>query len=164
MNEVKRLIKDMCVAKSSAIDELSTKLLKDAFEILFFELTYMYNSCLQQGIFPKSWGTSKVTPIPKTNKNSSNPKDWRPISQIALPGKLLEKIIHAQITFYLDVNNILSDNQYGFRKERSTTLAIFDVLKNLHQNWNENTFSGCIFIDFSRAFDTIDHSILAKKT
>ena len=58
MNEVKRLIKDICVAKSSAIDELSTKLLKDAFEILCFELTYMYNSCLQQGIFPKSWGTS----------------------------------------------------------------------------------------------------------
>ena len=108
-------------------------------------------------------GKSKVTPIPKTNKIHSNPKDWRPISQIPLPDKLLERIIHAQISLYLDVNNMLSNYQYGFRKECSTTLAIFDVLKNLHQNWNENNFSGCIFIDFSRAFVTIDHNILTKK-
>ena len=163
VKEVERLVKDICLAKASALDELSTKLLKDAFEILCFELAYMYNSCLQNGIFPKTWGLSKVTPIPKTNKNSSDPKDWRPISQIALPGKILEKIIHWQISFYLDVNNILSDNQFGFRKEKSTSLAIFEVLKNLHENWNENNFSACVFIDFSRAFDSIDHAILIKK-
>ena len=163
VREVNWLVKDICIAKSSAIDELSTRLLKDAFEVLCFELAYLYNACLQQGIFPKTWGASKVTPIPKTNRNSSDPKDWRPISQIALPGKLLEKIIHSQLSYYLDVNNILSDSQYGFRKERSTTLAIFDVLKHLHENWNENNFSGCTFIDFSRAFDSIDHNILASK-
>ena len=98
VKEVERLIKDRCIAKSSALEELSTRLLKDAFEILIFELAYMYNSCLQQGVFPKAWGSSKVTPIPKTNKNSTDPKDWRPISQIALLGKILEKIIHSQIT------------------------------------------------------------------
>ena len=164
VKEVERMVKDICLAKSSAINKLSTRLLKDAFEILCFELAYLYNSCLQQGIFPKAWGSSIVTPIPKTNKkNSSDPKDWRPISQIALPGKILEKIIHSQISYYLDVNNILSDNQYGFRKERSTSLAIFDVLKNLHENWNQKNFSGCVFIDFSRAFDSIDHTILAEK-
>ena len=163
VKEVERLVKDICIAKSSAVDEISTKLFKDAFEVLGFELAYIYNSCLQKGIFPQVWGLSKVTPIPKTNKNSSDPKDWRPISQIPLPGKILEKIIHAQITQYLDVNNILSENQYGFRKERSTSLAIFNVLKTLHENWNENNFSGCVFVDFSRAFDSIDHAILAKK-
>ena len=67
------------------------------------------------------------------------------------------------LTYYLDVNNILSDNQYGFKKERSTSFAIFEFLKNLYENWNENNFSGCVFIDFSRAFDSIDHNILAKK-
>ena len=91
----------------------------------------------------------------KKKKKNSNPKDWRPISQITLPGKILEKIIHSQITFYLDVNNILSENQYGFRKNRSTSLAIFEVLKNLYENWNENNFSRCVFIDFSQAFDGI---------
>ena len=164
VNEVNRMVKDICIAKSSAVDELSTRLLKEAFEISCFELTYMYNCCLQQGIFPKAWGSSRVTPIPKTNKNSSDPKDWRPISQIALPRKLLERIIHSQISFHLYITYCqITSMQDGFRKERSTTFAIFEVLKNLHVNWNENNFSGCIFIDFSRAFDSIDHNILMNR-
>ena len=161
--EVKNLVKEIKITKSSAIEGLSTRLLKDAFEILSFELTYLYNACLQLGIFPKDWGLSKITPIPKTTYHSTNPNDWRPISQICLPGKLLEKIIHNQLYQYLDVNNILSTHQYGFRKGLSTSIAIFDVLKDLYENWNDKKFKGCIFIDFSRAFDTIDNQMLAQK-
>ena len=161
--EVKRHVKEICISKSSAIDELSTRLLKDAFEIITFELTYVYNSCLQHGIFPETWGLSKVTPIPKTKLNSKKPEDWRPISQISLPGKILERIIHTQIYHYLEGNKILADNQHGFRRNSSTSTAIFDVLKELYGNWNDNKFSGCLFIDFSRAFDSIDHTILAEK-
>ena len=95
--EIKQIIKDICITKSSAIEGLNTRILKDAFEVLSFELAYMYNSCLQNGIFPEVWGLSKVTPIPKTKTTSSKPGDWRPISQICLPGKLLEKIIHTQL-------------------------------------------------------------------
>ena len=123
----------------------------------------MYNSCLCHGIFPKAWGLSKITPIPITKFHSTKPTDWRPISQICIAGKLLEKIIHNQLYFYLDVNNILSENHYKFRKGLSTSFAIFDVLKNLYNNWMDKNFSGCIFIYFSRAFDTVDHEILAAK-
>ena len=58
---------------------------------------------------------------------------------------------------------MLSENQFGFRKGLSTGLAIFDVIKQLFENWNEKQYSGCIFVDFSRAFDSIDHNILAEK-
>ena len=145
------------------MEEINSRLLKDAFEVLTFELAYLYNTCLQNGIFPKKWGINKVTPIPKTNTNSTKPADWRPISQICLPGKLLERLIHTQISDYLDSNNILSENQYGFRKGLSTSIAIFEVLKILHQNWNDKLYSGCVFIDFSRAFDSIDHQIIIEK-
>ena len=104
-----------------------------------------------------------VTPIPKTNVKSTKPEDWRPISQISLPGKLLERIIHNQLYNYVQLNNILSPNQFGFRKGLSTSLAIFEVLKELYANWNEKVFSGCMFIDFSRAFDSINHKILFQK-
>ena len=161
--EVKRLIKEIKITKSSAVEGLSTRLLKDAFEVLSFELTYLYNACLLFGIFPKSWGLSVITPIPKTSHHSTDPNDWRPISQICLPGKLLERIIHVQLYHYLDVNNILSPNQYGFRKGLSTSVAIFNVLTKLYENWNDRNLTVCIFIDFSRAFDTIDHQILAEK-
>ena len=155
-------MKEINISNSSAIEK-SARLLKDAFEILSFKLMFLYNSCLQHGIFPKCWGLSKITPIPKTNLQSTNPNDWRPISQICLLGKLLERIIHNQLYHYLEVNNIFSENQYGFRKGLSTSIAIFDVLSNLYENWNDKNFSGCTFIDFSKAFDTIDHHILAEK-
>ena len=140
--EVKQLIKEIKITKSSAIEGLSTRLLKDAFEVLSFELTYLYNSCLQFGIFPSNWGLSKITPIPKTAHHSTDPNDWRPISHICLPSKLLEKIIHSQLYHHLDVNNILSAHQYGFRKGLSMSIAIFNVLKNLYENWNDKNFKG----------------------
>ena len=132
--EVKRLVKEICITKASAIEGLSSRLLQDVFEILTFHLTYIYNSCLQNGIFPPDWGISKVTPIPKTGMKSTEPGDWRPISQICLPGKLLEKIIYSQLLHYLDVNKILAENQYGFRRGLSTSMAIFEVLKQLYEN------------------------------
>ena len=73
-----------------------------------------------------------------------------------------KKIIHSRLYNYLEENKLLSENQYGFRKDQSTGLAIFDVLKVLHENWNEGMYSGCVSIYFSRAFDSIDHSILAE--
>ena len=162
-NEVRNLVKEIKIIKSSAIEGLSSRLLKDSFEVIIPELTFLYNVSLQHGIFPEIWGIGRVTPIPKTKHRSTKPSDWRPISQISLPGKLLEKIIHKQLSHYLNIHNLLSDKQYGFRKGLSTTFAIFDVLKELYNNLNESEYSGCVFIDFSKAFDTIDHYILFQK-
>ena len=107
--EVRNLVKDINITKSSAREDLSSRLLKDSFEVLIMELTYLYNISLQNGIFPDTWGISRVTPIPKTNCSSKKPGDWRPISQIALPGKILERIIHIQLYNYLNNNNLLSN-------------------------------------------------------
>ena len=131
--------------------------------MLTFELTYLYNTCVGTCIFPRQWSIGKISPIPKTTANSTNVKDWRPITQIPLPGKILERILHDQIYTYLEFNSLLYNNQYGFRRGRSTSQAIFDVLKNLYEKWNNRMYTGCIFVDFSKAFETINHSILIKK-
>ena len=141
-------VSDIKVSKSSAIENLSSKLLKDAFSILSVELTYLYNICIETCIFPNSWSVGKTTPIPKTNISSTSPKNWRPITQIPLPGKLFERVLHDQIYNYLEENSLLYHRQYGFRKERSTSQAIFDVLKNLYDKWNEKMYTGCIFDRF----------------
>ena len=104
-----------------------------------------------------------MTPIPKVSVNNREPKNWRPISQIQLPGKLLEHIVHTQLTEYLTENSILNINQHGFRSGKSTTTAIFDMLKVLFENWSNKLLSCCIYIDFSRAFDCLDHNILLSK-
>ena len=106
---------------------------------------------------------NKVTPIPKTNVKSTRLGDWKPMSQIGLPSKLLEKIIRSQLSHYLDVNKILADKKYGFRRGPSTSITIFGVLKQLYENWNDKAYSGCALVDFSRVFDSIDHNILLEK-
>ena len=72
----------------------------------------------------------------------------------------MERLIHSQLSHYIETNKIISGNQYGFRKGLSTSLDIFDILKVLYENWNDKLFSGCVF---SRAFDSIDHNILMEK-
>ena len=84
--EVLKLVKDIKISKSSAYTELSIRLFKDAFMILIKEITYLFNICIQTGIFPKEL---EVTPILKVG-DLHRLKNWRPISQIKLPGKLLE--------------------------------------------------------------------------
>ena len=158
--EILKLVKDIKLSKSSAYCEISTRLFKDAFEVLIPELVHLYNRCIQTGTFPTSWGYAEVSPIPKTG-DLKKVENWRPISQIKLPGKLLERILHSQLTIFAD--NFLHKNQHGFRANRSTSTAIFDVMQNLFQNWNLNRYVSCVFIDYSRAFDTIDHNILLTK-
>ena len=160
---IEKLVKDIKVTKSCAMENLSSRILKDAFSILTLELTYLYNTCIDKAIFPTRWSIGKISPIPKTNSSSTKVKDWRPITQIPLPGKLLERVLHDQIYNYFDENKLLYNNQYGFRKERSTSKAIFEVLKTLYHNWNDKVLTGCIFVDFSKAFETIEHNILIDK-
>ena len=160
---VKNLVKDIKISKSSAVENLGSRILKDAFSVLSLELTYLYNTCIDSCIFPLAWSIGKISPIPKANSSSTQVKDWRPITQIPLPGKLLERVLHDQIYKYFDEKKLFYKNQYGFRKERSTSNAIFDVLKVLYQNWNDKMYTECIFVDFSKAFETIDHNILTEK-
>ena len=161
--QVLRIVKDIKIFKSCAVDNLSARLLKDAFVVMIPELTYLFNLCIELGDLPQSWCHGTISPIPKVKTNSNKPKDWRPITQIPLPGKMLEKIVHDQIYTYFNNNNLLSPQQYGFRPGMSTSQAIFDVLRVLYTNWNDRVFTGCIFVDYSRAFETIDHNILLAK-
>ena len=82
------------MSKSSAVHNLSTMILKDAVQVLTVELTYMYNVCIESGLFPESWSIGKISPIQKNGKSSTDAKDWRLIMQIPLSGKLLECILH----------------------------------------------------------------------
>ena len=73
------------------------------------------------------------------------------------------KIIHYQTSIYLKLNEILSDDQHGFRKEFSTASAVFEFLIDIYDAKLTNQVTGCVFIDYQKAFDTINHNILFKK-
>ena len=80
-----------------------------------------------------------------------------------LPGKLLEKIIHAQTYQYLEDNNILNSNQGGFRPGHSTISTVARLADIITQNTDMNQATIVTYVDLSKAFDTINHNIFLKK-
>ena len=85
-------------------------------------LIMLFNTCLFSGVFPAGWKISYVTAIPKGSVDSTKCANWRPISLLHPLSKLLETVIASILRVYLESHFLLSDHQYGFRKERSTEL------------------------------------------
>ena len=108
------------------------------------------------------WKNTIVAPIPKKG-NTEYVTNIRPISLIHLGGKLLEKVVNEKLMKYLEDNKLLSDNQLGFRKGHSTTEAIYYLFEKMNKSINTSEYCLNVFIDFSKAFDSIMHEILISK-
>ena len=161
-NEVKILVDKINISKSSGISLLSSKLLKDSFQALIGKLTYLFNFSITSAIFPTQWKEALVIPIPKVT-NPTESSNYRPISLLPLPGKILEKLVHNQLSFFLEENNLLSDNQFGFRKQRSTAHAVSQVLNQIYTNINRSAVTVAIYLDVSKAFNSVQHVTLLSK-
>ena len=155
-------LKKIAIHKSSGIQNLSSYVMKMCFNILNVQLLVIFNKSLFQGYFPIGWRKATVVPIPKV----PIPKeigDLRPIALTPLPGKLLERFVHTQIMAHLDNNFLLNEIQNGFRKKHSTTDTIFKFTTELQHNKNNKFNTIALYIDFKKAFDTVNHNILLEK-
>ena len=160
--EVHNLCKEINVTKSSAINLLSSKILKDAFLVLTLQLVYLFNLSLSCNIFTPKWKEATVIPLFKSG-TKTNVSNYSPISLLPLPGKILEKIVHNRLSLFLERNDLLCDEQNGFRRDRSTTQSIVKLTDSLFTAINNQEISIAIFIDLKKAFDTVNHSILLRK-
>ena len=94
-------------------------------------------------------------------KNQLN--NYRPIIVLPILSKIMEKCIYNQLTVYLEKNDMLSSQQFGFRKGKSTELAATLFFDDAHRAMDRDELTGTIFIDLSKAFDTVGHSVLLSK-
>lgn len=108
-------VKAINICKSSGIDGINSRQIKDAMTFLLNEFTFLLNLSLNTGTVPDEWKTATVIPIPKT-KNPSNVTDLRPISLLPLPGKILEHFIHHDLMIHLERHDLLSRKQFGFTR------------------------------------------------
>ena len=113
-------------------------------------------------IFPKKWKEAKISPVPKV-KNPGDVSDLRPISILPITGKILEKFIHKQTNSFLEGNLLLTQTQSGFRKNRSTQDAVLALNEIIFQSLNDGKYTGAVYIDYKKAFDTINHTKLLEK-
>ena len=141
---------------------ISARLIRDALLALSHEFMHLLNKSLALGVFPDEWKRATVTPIPKSG-DLSQVSNYRPISLLPLPGKIMEKIIHKQLMGNIEENDIISESQYGLRKERSTIQAVHNLTEDINVAFNKSQITLAVYIDFRKAFDSVQYPILLQK-
>ena len=161
-DKVAKIIGNLKPKVSAGYDNLSSKLLKDLKDIISRPLSIIINQSLCCGIFPSKLKLAKVIPLYKKG-DSSLFGNYRPISLLSSVSKIFERIAFEQIYEYFTVNNLLYDGQYGFRKNHSTELAALEFIDRIKIQLDEKKTPFSVFLDLSKAFDTLDHDILLSK-
>ena len=147
-------------SKSSEFDRISPKFIRVAAVILAPVLERLFNAGFECGFFPNTLKIAEVILVFKTG-DETKLTNYRPMSLLSCFSKILEKIVYHREIKFLDKNSVFSPYQFGFRQGCSTVHAIIDIIANCNDNINQQLFSGIIFLDLSKAFDTVDHEILA---
>ena len=162
VEHVKKTFGKLKSKASSGHDGISSSLLKDIHIIIAEVTTTIINQSLLTGIFPDSLKCAKVVPVFK--KDSPHQLgNYRPISLLPALSKVFEKIAYEQTYEYLSDKKLLYKSQYGFRKNHSTELAAMEVTDTIFKYLDNKKLPIAIFIDLSKAFDTIDHETLLFK-
>ena len=157
--EVSNCIKELKIKKSTGYDQINSKTIKSIGNYIASPLSDVINKIFVQGKFPNSLKTGIISPIFKKG-DKKVVSNYRPISVISNIAKIVEKVIKKRIVSYLETNNILSSNQFGFRQGVSTEDAIFRLTNNIHENLDNNKAVLCVFLDLAKAFDTVNHTKL----
>ena len=155
LTEVKTAILSLKGGKSSGFDNLIPEIFTDGIEVLSPLLCELFNHIFNFGIYPESWTKGIIVPVPKKG-NPNDVNNFRGIALTSVFSKLFSSIINKRLTNWAEENEILSDSQYGFRKDRSTVDCIF-ILNSLIDrvvNYEKNRLY-CCFIDFKKAFDMV---------
>lgn len=157
--EVLSIINTLHNNKSPGVDGVSPYVVKRVGHLISPVLSHIINSSIETGSFPSELKVALVVPLHKKG-DSSELNNYRPISLLSVFSKIIEKIMKARVLNFLDSNRFFSDNQFGFIAKRSTEDALLNFCTTVYDGLNKNEHVSGIFIDITKAFDSVEHIIL----
>ena len=145
--------------KSCGLDNILNEFLKASTPLVKNVMLKLFNVILNSGIFPKEWARGEIIPIFKKGE-INDPQNYRGVTLVSCLGKLFTYILNERLTSWAEENSVFLENQFGFRKSKSTVDCSF-ILHGLVQHFlNSSTNLYCSFVDLSRAFDNVDRNVL----
>ena len=151
------------LCKATGTDGLSPRILKIAASAISSSVARLINHCITTHSFPSLWKLARVNPIYKGSGSKENIDNYRPISVLPVLSKVYERHIFNALSDYLKENNILYSQQSGFHQRYSTDTALIRLIDQILFDLDKDNVTGLIFVDYSKAFDLVDHRILVKK-
>lgn len=148
---------------SKAYDRIDFKMLKLFVDLFLPQIKFIINQCLTKSVFPDSWKVASVIPLPKKDVVSGL-GDIRPISILPALSKVLEKIMQLQMLQHANSHNYFCKFQSGYKPGHGTTTALVHIVDDLSALLDStNSFAILVLLDFSKAFDSVNHMLLLQK-
>ena len=161
-DEISRLLASLKSKNSDGHDGISNKIIKEIQPALCKPLRMLFNHSLRNGIFPDYYKKADMVPLHKS-KCKQTKTNYRPVSLLPVLSKILEKIVYSCIYSFMTSSNQLFVSQYGFRLDHSCENAISELYAHILKQKSCKRHMLALFLDLSKAFDTLDHKILLTK-
>ena len=161
--EIKKTVNKLKPKKSSGYDGISNILLKSIIDEIKSSLTIIFNKSFKEGVFPHKMKIAEVFRLYKSKGKRDIMNSYRPVSLLPVISKIQEKLVHKRITSFIQNKMLLFDSQFGFCYKHSTIDAILEFVGKVIKGFDKGDKTLAVFLDLSKAFDTLPHSLLLKK-
>ena len=161
--EMDRVVKSLANNKAPGTDKIPSRVIKESAPVIIPSITSIINSSINSGVFPSAWKMAEVCPIPKEDDHEEASNN-RPISLLPILSKVFEKVALDQLTSYLTEKRRLASNQSGNKKWHSTETSLVSSTDAILEAIDQTKVTAVVYLDMSKASDSIKHEILLNKT